>query len=108
LSRAIGTRFLGESVAKKLKDARLYIDAEALETLLTTSQCPSIMLIATHGLFLPDSPPDSSNEEPFMSHSQFRILNLKLVNPMLRSGLALAGANTWLSGGTLPNSRNPH
>jgi tetratricopeptide (TPR) repeat protein len=101
LSRAPGTRFLGESVAKKLKDARLYLDAEALETRLTTSQCPSIMLIATHGLFSPDSEP----EPPILKRnllSMERFSTAKVENPMMRSCLALAGANTWLAGATLP------
>jgi len=101
LSRAFGTRFLGESVAKKLKNARLYMGAEALETHLTTSQCPNIMLIATHGLFLPDSPPDPPHVEPEeLSKGRFSVSTVE--NPMMRSGLALAGANTWLSGRTLP------
>jgi tetratricopeptide (TPR) repeat protein/CHAT domain-containing protein len=33
---------------------------------------------------------------------QDRLANTQLENPMMRSGIALAGANTWLSGGTLP------
>ncbi|TFI54911.1 tetratricopeptide repeat protein [Mastigocladus laminosus UU774] len=100
LSRAPGTRFLGESVAKKLPDARLYVGAEALESSLISSKCPKFMLIATHGLFLPDSP-----QQPPTQHSinpKSIIQNLKSTNPMMRSGLALAGANTWLKNGTLP------
>ncbi|WP_199324114.1 CHAT domain-containing tetratricopeptide repeat protein [Coleofasciculus sp. FACHB-SPT36] len=31
-----------------------------------------------------------------------RLATTKVENPMLRSGLALAGANTWIAGGTLP------
>lgn len=95
LSRRVGTRFLGESVAKKLADARLYVGAEALETHLITSKCPQIMLIATHGLFLLDSSQASRNIK--------RLQMSKVENPMMRSGLALAGANTWLAGGTLPS-----
>jgi tetratricopeptide (TPR) repeat protein/CHAT domain-containing protein len=101
LSRAIGTRFLGESVAKKLPDARLYMGTQALETHLTSSKCPKVMLIATHGLFLPDSPqapPKMKREE--LGIKRFEVSKVK--NPMMRSGLALAGANTWLSGGNLP------
>ncbi|WP_413176326.1 CHAT domain-containing protein [Anabaena azotica] len=121
LSRAAGTKFLAESVAKKLKNARLYLGTDALFTHLTSSKCPSIMLIATHGLFLPNSPPaplQIQNEELNQSFATaslsseqkstptrrytnaIGIANAK--NPMLRSLLALAGANTWLNGGTLP------
>ncbi len=94
LSRAPGTRFLGESIAKKLPGARLYTDIEALETRLTANDCPLVMLIATHGLFIPDSLHQAPDEGRFAS--------TKPTNPMLRSGLALAGANIWLSGGTPP------
>ena len=101
LLRAPGTRFLGESVAKKLQDAQLYLGAEALETRLTNNSCPSIMLIATHGLFLSDSEPEPVNNKHNMLSTE-RLQTVKIENPMMRSGLALAGANTWLFGGTLP------
>jgi CHAT domain-containing protein len=40
---------------------------------------------------------DASHEDEFS-----RLSGQGLENPMLRSGLALAGANTWLNGGLLP------
>lgn len=101
LHRALGTRFLGESVAKKLPDAQLYLGAEAVETRLTSSECPSIMLIATHGLFLSDSEVELGDRKRNLL-SIDRLRTAKVENPMMRSGLALAGANTWLFGGTLP------
>jgi tetratricopeptide (TPR) repeat protein len=101
LLRAPGTRFLGESVAKKFPNAQLYLGVEALETRLTSSSCPSIMLIATHGLFLPNlEPKPATNKRNLLSTEHLR--TAKVENPMMRSGLALAGANTWLFGGTLP------
>ncbi|QIR37238.1 CHAT domain-containing protein [Tolypothrix sp. PCC 7910] len=101
LSRATGTRFLGESVAKTLSNAQLYLGVEALETRLTSSECPSIMLIATHGLFLSDSERELGDRKRNLL-SIDRLRTAKVENPMMRSGLALAGANTWLFGGTLP------
>ncbi|GAA6619722.1 tetratricopeptide repeat protein [Scytonema sp. NUACC26] len=98
LSPTPSTRFLGESVAKKLKNVRLYVGTEALETHFTTHECPNIMLIATHGLFLPDV----QQEPPKVGSEEFEHFVSTVKNPMMRSGLALAGANTWLSGGTLP------
>jgi CHAT domain-containing protein len=101
--RASGTRFLGESVAKKLPNAKLFLGAEALETRLTSSECPNIMLIATHGLFQSDSQAQPvTNRRNLLSMEGLR--TTKVENPMLRSGLALAGANTWLSGGRLPQA----
>ncbi|QLE57421.1 CHAT domain-containing protein [Nostoc sp. TCL26-01] len=101
LLRAPGTKFLGESVAKKLPNAQLHLGADALETHLTNGKCPSIMLIATHGLFLPNSESKPVANKPNLL-SMERLRTTKVKNPMMRSGLALAGANTWLSGGNIP------
>lgn len=101
LRRAPGTRFLGESVAKKLPNAKLYLGAEALSTRLTNGQCPSIMLIATHGLFQSNFEPQPVAKKRNLL-SMERLRTTKVENPMLRSGLAFAGANTWMNGGNLP------
>ncbi|NEO98649.1 MAG: tetratricopeptide repeat protein [Symploca sp. SIO2E9] len=89
-SPAPGTRILGERVAEKL-GVKPYLGADALESHLLNCQSPSILLIATHGYFSPKSPYQGRNSK--ISNSE---------DPMLRSGLALAGANTRLSGKTLP------
>ena len=109
--RAPGTRYLGESVAKKLNQ-QPYLEEHALETRLTTSQCPHILLLATHGVFLPDSqdPPQPPLKKggllttPFSREGDIfnRFSAPKANNPMMRSGIALAGANTWIAGGELP------
>lgn len=99
-NRAPGTRFLGEAIAQKL-GVMPYVDAEAVESHVTSSQSPSILLIATHGFFLPDLPQETPLQERKLFGSD-RFSATKVENPMLRSGLALAGANIWLSGGTLP------
>ncbi|MBW4496187.1 MAG: tetratricopeptide repeat protein [Oscillatoria princeps RMCB-10] len=98
--RAPGTRYLGESVAKKLNQ-QPYLDKNALETHLKTSQWPHILLLATHGVFLPDSPQEPPTFE-FNSFNNNRLSAPKANNPMMRSGIALAGANTWIAGGDLP------
>jgi len=82
--RAPGTGILGKEVARRLK-VKPYLQAKALESLLSTKHCPSLLLIATHGVFF-----SNSKDMP------------QIKNPMLRSGLAFAGANTWLKGGCLP------
>jgi tetratricopeptide (TPR) repeat protein/CHAT domain-containing protein len=99
--RMSGTRFLGESVAKKLKEVRLYLEAEAVESHLATCQSPSILLIATHGIFFSDAQDKPPTQE--LTLSRLDLLSKgKIENPMMRSGLALAGANTWLANGSLP------
>lgn len=67
---------------------------EALESRLREVQSPGILHLATHG-FLFDSdygsgPPGRLSEQELWKQ------------PLLQSGLALAGANTWLRGGQPP------
>ncbi|WP_026735940.1 CHAT domain-containing tetratricopeptide repeat protein [Fischerella sp. PCC 9605] len=102
LSRVPSTYFLGKSVANKLKGVELYLGNEALESRLMSDRCPKIMLIATHGLFLPDPQYKSSSLVSGIL-SDKRFFKMKLEDPMLRTGLALAGANSWLLGGTPPS-----
>ncbi|NJN12289.1 MAG: CHAT domain-containing protein [Richelia sp. RM2_1_2] len=96
------TRIFAQSIAQKLKNAKLYLGAEAISTHLTNNKCPKVIAIATHGLFLPDS----SKQPPILKHEGLsnNLLNFKPKNPMMRSILALAGATTRITGGNLPPS----
>lgn len=79
----------------------------ALEGVLKTAASPAILHLATHGYFLPaaqDSPvaaPGQANPTALISLSRFDQLAI-VDNPLLRSGLAFSGANTWAQGGSLP------
>ncbi len=100
--RAPGTRFLGESVAQML-DIKPLLGEEALESSLTNSKCPRILLIATHGYFAREQEKNHTpTQKPKHENFDSRLSGAKVENPMLRSGLALAGANIWLKGGKLP------
>jgi len=84
-------------------EVKPYLDAEALETRLTTGPSPKILLIATHGVFIPNSSDEQPAPEPIgQNRSNNRLLATKAKDPMKRSGVALAGANTWISGKSLP------
>ena len=81
-----GTAAEAEAIQPLLPDANIYTEDKATENALKTVQSPQILHIATHGFFLPDlkrsqTSRDASNE-----------------NPLLRSGLALAGFNVRQSG----------
>jgi tetratricopeptide (TPR) repeat protein len=68
------------------------IGPAAVESRLKRADSPWVLHLATHGFFLPDQ-----QEIP---EGGFR--GAVPENPLLRSGLALAGANTWLAGRTPP------
>jgi hypothetical protein len=104
--RLPGTRAEGEAIAGLL-GVPLWLDAAALEGRLKTEcRSPRILHLATHGFFLPDQPRDPGQDrlglglEPMGAMG--RLAGPLPENPMLRSGLALAGANTWLKAGKLP------
>jgi CHAT domain-containing protein len=110
--RLPGTRAEGERVATQL-DVSPWLDATALEGRLKTAcRSPRILHLATHGFFLPDQQRDHNREGRGLgfdfgelSGAQDglgRLSGPMMENPMLRSGLALAGANTWLKAGNLP------
>jgi len=88
------TRTEGEWVA-----ARLGVDswtgAQALESKVKSAQSPRILHLATHGFFLTHNPHRGSAPDPGRTNGH-------LDNPLLRSGIVLAGANRWLEGATLP------
>jgi CHAT domain-containing protein/tetratricopeptide (TPR) repeat protein len=110
--RLPGTRAEGQQIAALL-GVQPAMDAAALEGRLK-AQCrsPQILHLATHGFFLPDQQPDLRPAAtglgvdpigfPGAGPGAGRLSGPLMENPMLRSGLALAGANTWLKAGNLP------
>jgi CHAT domain-containing protein/tetratricopeptide (TPR) repeat protein len=110
--RLPGTRAEGERVACRL-GVSPWLDAAALEGWLkAVCRSPRILHLATHGFFLPDQERDLNREGRSLDFDfgEFsgardgpgRLSGPMMENPMLRSGLALAGANTWLRAGNLP------
>lgn len=74
--------------ANKIKgiflDTKIISGKQATEAVIKQLQAPSILHLATHGFFVPDQ---QDNVETRL------IASLHLENPLLRSGLALAGIN---------------
>jgi tetratricopeptide (TPR) repeat protein/CHAT domain-containing protein len=95
----------GRAVADLLHTTPL-AQGEALESRLRAHRSPSILHIATHGFFEPYSverPAANDLGGLIAARSERRLEQVGLLlNPMLRSGLALAGANTWAQDGSLP------
>jgi CHAT domain-containing protein len=96
--RLIGTENEGRAIAKLLNVQPL-MKEEVLESSIKSFRSPRIFHIATHGFFLPNKNYVPNND---WKNSFKRLSGQNLENPMLRSGLALAGANTWLNHGLLP------
>jgi tetratricopeptide (TPR) repeat protein/CHAT domain-containing protein len=104
IARLPGTRIEGERVAALL-GVRPWLGEAALEGRLKACRSPWVLHLATHGFFLQHREPEPSAQVlrniGVMVESRMRQM-YDLENPLLRSGLALAGANTWLAGGTPP------
>lgn len=85
----------GEARALKqlLPDARVLTREEATEAALKQTSRPRLLHIATHGFFLPYLKLNGSD-----SRNGETVASTPLENPLLRSGLALAGANQRKSG----------
>jgi CHAT domain-containing protein len=64
---------------------------------------PQILHVATHGFFLEAQThrQGQSPNDPWLP-DEGRLAGPLPENPLLRTGLVLAGANTWLTGGELP------
>ena len=89
--RLPGTRPESERISNFLNTKPL-LDDQVLEGKIKSIHSPFVMHLATHGFFLEDQKIDPAKET-----------GMRYENPLLRSGLALAGANTFIKGGTLPD-----
>ncbi len=78
----------------KSSSATKYLSNDALEDSIKVLDSPRTLHIATHGFFLENDHNDESKDE-------------YVQNPLLRSGLILAGANSFISEGQISNEA-PH
>ena len=104
--RLSGTKKEGERIAQMLGVTPLVGDGP-LEASVKNARSPRILHIATHGFFRPDTtrdPNEKAHDVRTMGALDGGLLGrlAHVENPLLRSGLALVGANTWLKGGSLP------
>jgi len=107
-----GTREEGISVSNML-GVKPWLKGNALEGWIKKYRSPRILHFATHGFFIEDQERDPNKEKRELdalgamgfaeSGGMGRLSGLNLENPLLRSGLALAGVNTWLKGQSPPS-----
>jgi CHAT domain-containing protein len=86
-----GTALEATAIKSQFPEAKLLTGKMATESAVKQISAPSILHIATHGFFLADpkrASPENSSENTRGARADFDVKN-----PLLRSGLALAGAN---------------
>jgi CHAT domain-containing protein len=96
-----GTALEANTIKSLFPDAKVLTGQQATKTELKRVEAPRLLHIATHGFFLLNAT-GSATQEPFKTGvSGTRTINAstKVENPLLRSGLALAGANLNKGGG---------
>ncbi|HEU4596470.1 MAG TPA: CHAT domain-containing protein, partial [Pyrinomonadaceae bacterium] len=98
-----GTKGEASALGTILPGVRVLTGAQASEETLKRVSGPSILHVATHGYFLPDlSPPVGADARTAQARglklSRERAERAPVENPLLRSGLALAGANDGRGG----------
>jgi CHAT domain-containing protein len=75
---------------------------ESFKALGTTAPSPRILHLATHGFFFPDPKESKSSGEQGIGEKTFKVS----ANPMIRSGLVLAGGNhAWKTGKPLQSGQ---
>ncbi len=85
-----GTSVEANSIKTLFPEVKLLTGAGATETAVKALAAPKILHIATHGFFLDDQ---NSGDDKKAAKSGLPIGTSKIENPLLRSGLAFAGAN---------------
>jgi CHAT domain-containing protein len=105
--RLPATRLEGERVAALLGVEPLLAGA-VLDQPLKAIRSPRILHLATHGFFLEDQPADLAPGRRDMvaqpgPATADRLAGARFENPLLRSGLLLAGFNTWRNGEQPPD-----
>jgi len=98
-----GTGQEADAVEKTMRGLKVYRGIDATETAIKQIHGPRILHLATHGFFLPDEAPsptpanDNRAGMPAMPGAPAGPAET-YENPLLRSGLAFAGANKLVSG----------
>jgi CHAT domain-containing protein/Tfp pilus assembly protein PilF len=96
-----GTAREASTIKLLFPEAQILTGQQATKAALKQVQAPRLLHIATHGFFLLDAADSKTPEPPKPEVNGTRSIgaSVKIENPLLRSGLALAGANLNKGGG---------
>jgi CHAT domain-containing protein len=106
LAQLPGTENEARALEKRGKNVKIFLGPAATEESLREINSPRVLHLATHGFFLPEAAPSAA---PASGRAPSGAPKLRMNNPMHRSGLAFAGAETTLeawSRGEVPPARN--
>ena len=96
-----GTAAEATAITQLLPSMQVLTESKATENALKQLQSPQILHLATHGFFLNIervAPPDLITRSLLQGSDELRLPPVTQENPLLRSGLALAGFNIRESG----------
>ncbi|HEX8697374.1 MAG TPA: CHAT domain-containing protein, partial [Myxococcaceae bacterium] len=103
-----GTRQEAEGIQRLLPQAQLFLGPEATKEQLLHLPTPGILHLATHGFFLEDAPtPTGARAVGHFGALGDNPLALHPRDPLLRSGLALAGARAPAPDASGPSTPPP-
>lgn len=90
-----GTALEARTIKSLFPEAQVLMGQQATKAALKQVEAPRLLHIATHGFFLLDAANDTKPGPPKTGVNGTRAISAraKIENPLLRSGLALAGAN---------------
>ena len=90
-----GTALEGRAIASLFPEAQMLTGRQATKSAVEQTAAPLLLHIATHGFFLRDTRTDATSALPQTPSRTTRAMRgtIRSENPLLRSGLALAGAN---------------
>jgi CHAT domain-containing protein/Tfp pilus assembly protein PilF len=99
-----GTRQEAEAIQRLLPQAQLFLGSEATKERLLHLPTPGILHLATHGIFLgDDSAPTGARAIKHFGALGAGLPGARVPDPLLRSGLLLAGANASSPGAVSPS-----
>ena len=93
-----GTAEEANMISSLLPNVTVFTSSEATENIIKQLEVPEILHIATHGFFLKNLPRITPDDHSSLLSDNSQLSTPPQENPLLRSGLALAGFNPRQSG----------